>query len=84
MEKIKNSMSEIEKIYNVFETDKSRVKIREWDRNFDNLTEKLCLNPFDDEKLTLLVQYIDNIEKNSFTNGFKQAVKLMTECFTAE
>ena len=77
-------MSEIEKIYNIFETDKSKVKIREWDRNFDNLTEKLCLNQHDDEKLTYLVQYIDNIEKNSFTDGFKQAVKLMTECFTAE
>ncbi len=77
-------MSEIEKIYNILETDKSIEKAKEWDKRLDNLTEKLCLNQHDEEKLTYLVQYIDNIEKDSFTDGFKQAVKLMTECFTAE
>lgn len=77
-------MSEIEKIYNDFVNGRTAEQNRQERNTLNEWIKKIGVDLNDNNIYFSVTEHIANIEKNSFTDGFKQTVKLMTECFTAE
>lgn len=73
-------MEKIEAIYNLVDNNRSTEEIEEWEKALDSLSEKIGLNLYNDEILIPLVQYISDIEKKNFIEGFKYAIQLVKEC----
>lgn len=74
-------MEKIEAIYNLVDNNRSTEEIEEWEKALDSLSEKIGLNLYNDEILIPLVQYISDIEKKNFIEGFKYAIQLVKECW---
>ena len=74
-------MEKIEAIYNLVDNNRSKEEIEEWEKALDSLSEKIGLNLYNDEILIPLVQYISDIEKKNFIEGFKYAIQLVKECW---
>ena len=73
-------MGKIEAIYHLVDENRSAEEIEEWEKALDSLSEKIGLNLYNDEILIPLVQYISDIEKKNFIEGFKYAIQLVKEC----
>lgn len=73
-------MGQIEAIYNMVYNSRSREEIEEWGKVLDSLSEKIGLDLYNDEIFITLIQYISDIEKKNFIEGFKYAMQLVKEC----
>lgn len=73
-------MEKIEAIYRLVDENRSAEEIKKWSRELNNLCEEIGIDLLEDRFSSLFLEYVSNLEKERFVEGFKYAMQLVKEC----